>query len=255
MLRSPLAGSRASSLPRGFAGTLYIDFLARLCALRGVKRYFEIGVHFGHTLAAVSCDTAVGVDPSYILDANVMRGKRRAFLFQDTSDRFFAETDLRQVLGGLVELAFLDGLHQFEFLLRDFANTERACGPNSLIVMHDCMPLTAEMTARDSAGPRSDPEPYSKMWTGDVWKIVPILRRYRPDLEVHLVDCAPTGLVCVTGLDPASTVLADSYLDIVRAFGGVPSTEAEIAAMYAANAIVPSAAILNGQDQGLFFRT
>jgi hypothetical protein len=214
-----------------------------------VKRYFEIGVHFGHTLAAVSCDTAVGVDPGYILDCNVMQGKRRAFLFQETSDRFFAETDLTQVLGGPVELAFLDGLHQFEFLLRDFANTERACGPTSLIVMHDCMPLTAEMTSRDSAAPRSE------MWTGDVWKIVPILRRYRPDLQVHLVDCAPTGLVCVTGLDPASTVLSDRYLDIVGEFAGIPSTEPEIGAMYAANPIVSAASILTGQDQGLFFRT
>lgn len=241
-------------LPTHHAGMVYLEFLPRLCAKREVRNYLEIGVHFGHMLGRISCDTAVGVDPGYILDTNVMPGKRRVFLYQSTSDRFFAENDLRTIFGGAVDLSFLDGLHQFEFLLRDFANAEAASGPGSLILMHDCLPLTEEMTVRESDTVRSDPEPYNRMWTGDVWKVIPILRKYRPDLQVTLVDSAPTGLVCVSGLDPASRVLHDRYLEIVREFRGTPNTAAAIGQMYADNPVVASGSILHGQDHSLYFR-
>lgn len=247
------ASDRSAAIPPFFAGTVYLDFLAELAAKRRVRNYLEVGVHFGDTLCRVPCDTAIGVDPGYILNKNVMAGKRRLHLIQDTSDRFFADTDVVGLLGGRVDFAFLDGLHQFEFLLRDFYNAEAVCDRGAVIAMHDCMPLNVEMTTRDSAAERTDAA--STMWTGDVWKIVPILRRYRPDLRVLLVDCPPTGLVCVTGLDPTSRVLHDRYVEIVDAFRAVPDRAEEIAAMYADNPVVSSAAILNGFDHSLYFRT
>ena len=39
-------------------------------------------------------------------------------------------------------------------------------------------------------------------WTGDCWRIVPFLRRHRPDLLLLLLDAKPTGLLLVAGLDP-----------------------------------------------------
>jgi hypothetical protein len=53
-------------------------------------------------------------------------------------------------------------------------------------------------------------------WTGDVWRVEPILRAWRPDLHMALVDTQPTGVLVVWGLDPASTVLADEYDEIIR---------------------------------------
>lgn len=247
-------GERVAPIPGAFDGVVYLDFLAELCRKRAVRRYLEIGVHFGHTFSRICCDVAVGVDPGFVLDTNVMAGKRRALLVQTTSERFFADEDVPALFGGPVELAFLDGLHQFEVLLRDFANTEAVSGPDGLIALHDCLPLSPEMAGRDPDAPRTDPEPLNRMWTGDVWKLVPILRRYRPDLQVVLVDCPPTGLVCVTGLDPTSRVLNARYLEIVREFREVPNGAAEIGAMYGVGPVVSSRAILNGQDQSLWFR-
>ena len=52
-------------------------------------------------------------------------------------------------------------------------------------------------------------------WTGDVWKLIPILQSWRPDLTVTVLDCQPTGLVCISGLDPSNRVLSENYDRIV----------------------------------------
>lgn len=48
-----------------------------------------------------------------------------------------------------------------------------------------------------------------------MWKLLAILKKYRPDLRLHVLDCLPTGLVAITRVDPASLALADHYYDIV----------------------------------------
>jgi hypothetical protein len=108
-------------------------------------------------------------------------------------------------------MAFLDGMHRFEFLLRDLIGAEAACHPRSLILLHDCVPLNPDMALRKH-------RPVN--WTGDVWKLLPILKKYRPDLRLHVLDCPPTGLVAITRVDPASRILADSYYDIVDQHAG-----------------------------------
>lgn len=97
-----------------------------------------------------------------------------------------------------LSFSFLDGMHLFEFLLRDFIAAEKASGPNGVIAMHDCCPFSHEMTTRDL-----DNLPQGGgAWTGDVWKLIPILREYRPDLKLTVLNAAPTGLVFVSGLKP-----------------------------------------------------
>jgi hypothetical protein len=54
-------------------------------------------------------------------------------------------------------------------------------------------------------------------WTGDVWRTLWALRQYRPDLDITVLDAGPTGLVLITGLDPASTLLAEREAEIVAA--------------------------------------
>jgi haloalkane dehalogenase len=51
-----------------------------------------------------------------------------------------------------------------------------------------------------------------------VYVIVEVLARYRPDLIVVPVGTEPTGLLLVMGLDPGSTVLADSYDQIMAEY-------------------------------------
>jgi hypothetical protein len=164
------------------------------------RTYVEIGVQKGRSFMLAGPGTkAVGIDPAPRLGSN----SDGARVFPLASDEFFREHDLRDVLSGSsVDLAFIDGMHLFEFALRDFINLERYCTRESVVLVHDCNPPAAFMATR---------ERQTAVWSGDVWKLVVALREARPDLGVSVVDVSPSGLGVVTGLDPASTVLSDRY--------------------------------------------
>jgi hypothetical protein len=186
-------------------GISYLDFISRFHAFLTPKTYFEIGTLQGSTLERSSC-TSIAVDPDFKLSVSPTANRPATLFFQMTSDHFFRHHSPSNLLGQPIDLAFLDGLHQAETLLRDFSNTEKYCRPNSIIMMHDCIPMNTEMTVREFNG---------GLWTGDVWKVVPILRQYRPDIRIYTFDAGPTGLVCCTGLDPRSTVIDDQYFSIM----------------------------------------
>jgi hypothetical protein len=186
-------------------GVSYFDFLAALHTHLMPRTYLEVGTESGYSLALAGCD-AIAVDPQFQLKASPTANRRRTFFFQMPSDTFFATENVRELLGRPLDMVFLDGMHRFEFLLRDLIGAEAACHSRSLILLHDCVPLNPEMALRKH-------RPIS--WTGDVWKLLPILKKYRPDLRLHVFDCPPTGLVAVTRVDPASRILADCYYDVV----------------------------------------
>jgi hypothetical protein len=198
-------------------GLNYAEVLRAIHAGLQPRNYFEIGTFTGGTLRLASCAT-IAVDPQFHIAGDVVGPRPMTMLFQMPSDEFFRRHSPSALFGETIDLAFLDGMHRFEYLLRDFLNTEKHCRRNSVVVMHDCLPGDALITARDMGDPRREGSRHPDYWAGDVWKLVPILRRWRPDLKIHVVDAAPTGLVFVTNLDPASTVLEKNYFEIVDAF-------------------------------------
>lgn len=207
-------------------------------------RYFEIGTQTGRSLALAAC-RSVAVDPRFLLPEGFAESRPHVQLFQATSDAFFKANDLSQVLGGPVDLAFLDGMHRFEFLLRDFMNTEAHCVPGSTILLHDCVPVSTEMVHRKPGAPRrAEFDVMPKAWAGDVWKLPLILREHRPDLRLSVFDAAPTGLVFVTGLDPASRVLRERYEEIVAKYMDMDLAEVGLDRFLAAQSVQPTAAAL-----------
>ena len=194
----------------GHLGVPYIDFLRMAAAVLKPKSYFEIGTETGATMTEFACDT-VCVDPKFTLQVDPIGAKRRAMLFQMTSDEFFAENDLRDIFPDGVDVALLDGLHRFEYLLRDFMNTERACRKDSVLFLHDCMPTDPAIAERYA--------PVNQIWTGDVWKMLFILEQYRPELRVFAFDCSPTGLIVCTNLNPHTNALHDSHYKILDEYG------------------------------------
>lgn len=246
-----------ASIPDQHAGIAYVDFLGMLSQKRGFRRYLEIGVNEGRLMSYIHADVAVGIDPHFVLSHNAAAHKKRTHLISASSDHFFDTPGSLDVLEGPPDFSFLDGYHTFDFLLRDFMNTEAISGRTSVIGMHDCLPLDEIMAERSFTTwqTRTLGTRFQGAWTGDVWKIIPILKQYRPDLKLQLIDCPPTGVVCVTNLDPSSTVLQKNYLKIVSQYIEMQNNLEEITKMYQDNAIVSSHAVLNDLDHSLFFAT
>jgi hypothetical protein len=157
----------------------------------------------------------LAVDPDFQLDEGVIGSKPVCVLHQSTSDQFFASQDPVAILGGRIDLAFIDALHVFEYALRDFIGTERSVNPSSIIVLDDPCPRDFFMARRSLVPDVDVPTKYPGYWTGDVWKLIPVLREYRPDISVVVVDTQPTGLVACTNLDPANRTLETNYDEIV----------------------------------------
>jgi predicted O-methyltransferase YrrM len=189
-------------------GPSYLDILSFLHRTLRPRTYLEIGVATGESFAlALPGTRAIGVDPEPRLEYPLPAGSTVARM---TSDRFFSTDDVKSEFGGRpVDMAFIDGLHRFEHALRDFINVERHCGRGSTVLIHDCYPLNRLTARRERA---------TRFWSGDIWRLVLALRKYRPDLSVHTIAAPPTGLAIVRGLDPDSNALRGRAGDIVEEF-------------------------------------
>ena len=163
------------------------------------RTYLEIGIRVGRSLV-LSRARSIGVDPSFKIDRPIHCDVQ---LIKATSDDFFAREDPLVHFDGVpVDLAFIDGMHLSDFALRDFINIEPFMADTGVVVLDDVLPRNGLEAARDR---KTEP------WTGDVYKVVEILRRRRPDLVVLMINTAPTGTAMVLGLDRASTILKDAY--------------------------------------------
>jgi capsular polysaccharide biosynthesis protein len=203
---------------RAAGGEGFLSFLQRVHRTLRPQTYLEIGVAQGSSLELAHC-ASIGVDPAFAIERPIYGVKPACLLYRMTSDDFFRRYDPTVILGQPIDLAFLDGLHWYEALLRDFINTERHCKPNSVIFLHDCLPPDAYVGRRLSEDHRRRNESaYPDWWAGDVWKVLSILLAHRPDLKIEVFDCAPTGLVAVSNLNPQSTTLEDRFSEIVAGY-------------------------------------
>ncbi|WPL15335.1 hypothetical protein Thiowin_00226 [Thiorhodovibrio winogradskyi] len=180
------------------------DVLAWLHAQLGTEQYLEIGVDAGLSLARAP-GRARGIDPrpDLLLQAPL---SEQARILTCSSDAFFRD-QAKTVLQQPPDLVFIDGMHLFEFALRDLINVERHAAPHTLVAIDDiypCHPTQAERHRRSGA------------WTGDIWKLHRILRDCRPELTLLALNAHTTGLLLIAGLDPRDRVLEASYAAEVR---------------------------------------
>ncbi|WP_158818618.1 methyltransferase domain-containing protein [Methylocapsa sp. S129] len=182
----------------------YLDVLAGLHRDLAPSLYLEIGVRHGHSLKLAQCE-AIGVDPKPDIKVGLPLTAR---IETKTSDDFFEDLS-HTPLENLPDLVFIDGLHLFEYALRDFMHVERLTKPGALVVFDDIFPNHSTQAARVRR---------SRVWAGDVWKIYACLRQWRQDLFLLPINASPTGLLLVAGLDSGNRVLWSNYNSIVRSY-------------------------------------
>ncbi|MDD9921566.1 MAG: class I SAM-dependent methyltransferase [Boseongicola sp.] len=205
------------------SGMRYLPMLDQMHDILKPDWYLEVGTFRGRSLSLCR-GNFVAVDPEFKLKAPMIPPSgRQMHFFQLTSDDFFA-SDFLQRNALTFQFAFLDGLHHYDALLRDFIGAEKVMTKDGVIALHDCCPTPVEMTSREMNG---------DLWTGDVWKTIKVLKTFRPDLEIDVTTARPTGLAIVRNLDPESRVLEEKYDRIIAEFDQIKLDASSLDEYYA----------------------
>jgi len=172
------------------------------------KTYLEIGVQQGRSINLTNIKTqAIGIDP--FKDDDIVFNKNIK-MFHIESDDFFKNYDVcKEFENKKIDVALIDGMHLFDYVLRDFINVEKNCHKNSIILLHDTIPIDKISSDRIVS---------SGAWTGDVYKIIPILKKYRPDFKIYNISITPIGVCLVYNLNPYSDVLEKNYDNIYQEY-------------------------------------
>jgi len=114
----------------------HTDLLNHLAVTYNLQNYLEIGVNVKHNnFDHIKCKMKVGVDPKVSADAT----------FKMTSDDYFSSIEhFFDEPSQHVDLAFVDGLHEWSQVKKDFDNCLRWLNDGGFIVMHDCNPAKEE---------------------------------------------------------------------------------------------------------------
>lgn len=178
----------------------YLTVLQQLHKYLKPRLYLEIGVRHGRSFNLATCQ-AIGIDNDPELEQPLPNTHK---LFVTTSDDFF-EMQAHQVLTTALDMVFIDGMHLFEYALRDFMHVERYASANTVVIIDDIYPNHWQQASRTRT---------TRVWTGDVWKLQYCLAEQRPDLLLLPLNTSPTGLLLVTGLNPDNRKWGD--------WGGTP---------------------------------
>lgn len=156
-------------------------------ALRSLngRTYLEIGVRNGECFRQIIAPCKIGVDPDR---QDFGKELPNESFYENESDEFFAQHADHLFTKQNIDVALVDGLHEFRQALRDVLNVERYISPNGIIFIHDLNPATRKLAEVRDGG----------AWNGDVWKIAYYLRKFRPDLHFFTLNC-DFGLGVLTG--------------------------------------------------------
>ena len=188
-----------------------IEGLTDIHQLLKPAHYLQLGVDRGDALRSVGLETrCIVVANGAKLDLDVVEPDE---FYPMASKAFFNHHQVRELFGGAaVDLALLRGPSSYESLLEEFIELERSVGARTVICVEGTYPVEGKSAHRRR---RTD------YWVGDRWKLVAILKAYRPDLYIQTLPAAPSGLTLITGMDPESTVLTERFEEINRVFAPI----------------------------------
>jgi hypothetical protein len=180
-------------------------FLKKLFRQKKFKTYLEIGVFKGRVFFSVPAHNKIAVDPEFQFAApkKVKKLFRRvsnlwAKFYEKTSDDFFSEDATKLFQKNKIDVCLVDGMHEYDFALRDIENSLKFLQKNGVILVHDCNPVSKEASVSFEEYKNRG---FVKDWNGDTWKAMVHLRSLRDDINVFVLDC-DQGLGVVTYGEP-----------------------------------------------------
>lgn len=130
-----------------FTGESRLDLINLAIRKTDAKTYLEIGCDKNKIFRNIHVAHKVGVDPA------------RGGTHRMTSDDFFKQNKEK------FDVIFIDGLHYYDQVKKDFENSLDCLNDNGFIILHDMMPTTSE----EAVVPIPKIMPYT--WVGDVWRL------------------------------------------------------------------------------------
>jgi hypothetical protein len=146
-----------------------------------IQSYLEIGVNEGDTFRLIEIPERTGVDPTLRFDPDTLRNQSTQ-LFSVTSDAYFASLPI----GAKFDVIFIDGLHTFEQVVRDFSNAILHSHDRTVIILDDTRPSDVYSSLPDPRETSKFREMFrseSKDWHGDVFKAVFYLHDFWPSVN------------------------------------------------------------------------
>lgn len=176
--------------------------------VNGIKAitYLEIGVERGDSFFQIKAPRKIGVDIKFRIIRSCISGRKKILkkylqnlksnifnrYYQMSSDYFFRKHS-KLFKKRKIDIAFIDGLHEYNQVIRDVNNCLNNLNNNGIIVLHDCNPKAEKVTR-----PRSEiMGEITERWMGDVWKAIVYFRSCRDDLNVFVLD-ADSGIGIIT---------------------------------------------------------
>ena len=136
----------------------------------------------GRTFNALNFPHKVAVDPNFRFDTQPFQ-KEGVEFNSITSDQYFIQKGHEEKF----DIMFLDGLHTFRQIFRDFCNSLLCAMDNTVWLIDDVMPLDAYTAHPDQGQARNLREraglPVGVGWHGDVFKVVFAIHDFFPMLQ------------------------------------------------------------------------
>lgn len=132
-----------------WTGESRLDLINFSCGIANATSYLEIGCNTNEVFDNVNCAHKVGVDP------------RTGGTHRMTSDDFFAQNTEK------FDVIFIDGLHYYDQVKKDFANAYKVLNDRGVVIFHDMFPSLSRWVVV----PEPDDLTTYGCWMGDVWRM------------------------------------------------------------------------------------
>lgn len=142
----------------------HYELIEHLCKWIKPINYLEIGVRWGDTYNVINkyCENCYLVD----IDFLDIEYSKNTLKFEMTSDEFFKNLNPNIKF----DLAFIDGDHTKEQVIKDFDNTSRHIVDDGFVILHDTYPYSEKMITPSISNNAWEAMLYIKTHYRDEWE-------------------------------------------------------------------------------------